>query len=39
LAKSQHTTIVVVTHDLSIAGRTDVTFRLEDGKLVIHRGK
>jgi putative ABC transport system ATP-binding protein len=39
LAKSQHTTIVVVTHDLSIAGRTDVTFRLEDGKLNVHRGK
>jgi putative ABC transport system ATP-binding protein len=39
LAKSQHTTIVVVTHDLSIAGRTDVTFRLEDGKLDVHRGK
>jgi putative ABC transport system ATP-binding protein len=39
LAKSQHTTIVVVTHDLSIAGRTDVTFRLEDGKLDIHRSK
>jgi putative ABC transport system ATP-binding protein len=38
LAKSQKTTIVVVTHDLSIAGRTDVTFRLEDGKLVLHRG-
>jgi putative ABC transport system ATP-binding protein len=39
LAKSQHTTIVVVTHDLSIAGRTDVTFRLQDGKLDIRRGK
>jgi len=33
LAKSEKTTIVAVTHDLSIAGKTDVTFRLEDGKL------
>jgi putative ABC transport system ATP-binding protein len=33
LAKSQNTTIVVVTHDLDIAGKTDVTFRLTDGKL------
>ena len=34
LARSEHTTIVTVTHDLSIAGRTDTTFRLKDGKLV-----
>lgn len=33
LAKSEHTTILVVTHDLDIAGRTDRTFRLVDGKL------
>src|SRR5438105_3873295 len=33
LATSQKTTIVVVTHDLGIAGRTDVTFRLKDGRL------
>lgn len=33
LAKSQKTTIVVVTHDLDIAGKTDKTFRLSDGKL------
>jgi putative ABC transport system ATP-binding protein len=33
LAKSQNTTIIVVTHDLSIAGKTDKTFRLSDGKL------
>lgn len=33
LAKSENTTIVAVTHDLSIAGKTDVTFRLKDGKL------
>jgi putative ABC transport system ATP-binding protein len=33
LAKSENTTIVVVTHDLSIAGKTDITFKLQDGKL------
>jgi len=34
LSRSENTTIVAVTHDLSIAGRTDVTFRLADGRLV-----
>jgi putative ABC transport system ATP-binding protein len=34
LAKSENTTIVVVTHDLTIAGKTDKTFKLQDGKLV-----
>lgn len=33
LAKSQKTTIIVVTHDLSIAGKTDMTFTLKDGML------
>ena len=33
LAKSENTTIVVVTHDLAIAGKTDKTFQLIDGKL------
>jgi putative ABC transport system ATP-binding protein len=33
LAKSQNTTIIVVTHDLGIAGKTDKTFHLQDGKL------
>lgn len=33
LARSEQTTIVVVTHDLEIAGRTDKTFTLLDGKL------
>ena len=33
LAKKEQTTIVVVTHDLTIAGKTDQTFQLEDGKL------
>jgi putative ABC transport system ATP-binding protein len=35
LAKSENTTIVTVTHDLSIAGKTDITFRLQDGRLVL----
>lgn len=34
LAKSENTTILVVTHDNDIAGKTDKTFRLQDGKLV-----
>src|SRR6266568_4738385 len=33
LARSENTTIVVVTHDLAIAGKTDKTFKLEDGKI------
>lgn len=35
LTRSENTTIIAVTHDLSIAGKTDVTFRLQDGKLVV----
>jgi putative ABC transport system ATP-binding protein len=34
LAKTENTTIIAVTHDLSIAGKTDASFRLQDGKLV-----
>ena len=34
LARSENTTIVAVTHDLRIAGNTDLTFELEDGRLV-----
>jgi len=34
LSRNQHTTIIVVTHDLSIAGKTDESFKLQDGKLV-----
>lgn len=34
LAQSEKTTIIVVTHDDAIAGKTDKTFRLSDGKLV-----
>lgn len=37
LAKSENTTIVTVTHDLSIAGKTDVTFTLKDGALTKSR--
>lgn len=33
LAKSERTTIITVTHDLSIAGKTDKTFQLQDGVL------
>ncbi len=33
LARQEHTTIIVVTHDLDIAGKTDRTFRLSDGTL------
>ncbi len=33
LAKKENTTIIVVTHDLSIAGKTDQQFKLSDGKL------
>jgi putative ABC transport system ATP-binding protein len=32
LAKSENTTIITVTHDLEIAGKTDKTFHLQDGK-------
>lgn len=34
LSKSENTTIVVVTHDLTIAGKTDKTFKLQDGGLI-----
>jgi len=39
LSRKNKTTIIVVTHDLSIAGKTDVTFKLNDGKLVAHNKK
>ena len=38
LARSEKTTILVVTHDLAIAGKTDRTFSLSDGKLT-EKGK
>ena len=34
LSRKEKTTIVAVTHDLSIAGKTDLTFKIDDGKLV-----
>jgi putative ABC transport system ATP-binding protein len=33
LSRSQNTTILAVTHDLDIAGKTDRTFTLRDGKI------
>ncbi len=39
LAKSENTTIIAVTHDLGIAGKTDTTFRLDDGKLIAGQEK
>lgn len=33
LSRQQKTTVVVVTHDLEIAGKTDKTFTLIDGKI------
>jgi putative ABC transport system ATP-binding protein len=33
LSRTENTTIIVVTHDLDIAGKTDRIFKLEDGKL------
>jgi putative ABC transport system ATP-binding protein len=34
LAKSEQTTIIAVTHDIALAKKTQLTFKLEDGKLV-----
>lgn len=39
LAKSENTTIIVVTHDLNITSHTDMTFQLTDGKLIKRNGK
>lgn len=39
LTRSEKTTIVVVTHDLSIAGKTDTTFTLQDGKIIQNKGR
>jgi putative ABC transport system ATP-binding protein len=38
LARSEDTTILAVTHDLRIAQSTDMTFEMEDGKLVPGEG-
>ncbi len=34
LSRSANTTVIIVTHDMNYADKTDVTFRLEDGHLV-----
>jgi putative ABC transport system ATP-binding protein len=34
LSRTEQVTVVVVTHDLSIAGKTDETFQLQDGELL-----
>lgn len=33
LSRTENTTIIAVTHDLDIAGKTDQTFKLKDGKI------
>lgn len=37
LARSENTTIIAVTHDLEIAGKTDRTFMLQDGAMTKQR--
>lgn len=37
LSREQNTTIIVVTHDLDIAGKTDHTYQLKDGKLLDYK--
>lgn len=37
LSRKQNTTIIVVTHDLDIAGKTDHTYQLKDGKLLDYK--
>lgn len=37
LSRTHKTTIIVVTHDLDIAGRTDHTYQLKDGKLIDYK--
>jgi putative ABC transport system ATP-binding protein len=39
LSRSENTTILAVTHDLDIAGKTDRTFTLKDGKIVSTKKK
>jgi putative ABC transport system ATP-binding protein len=38
LARSEQTTILAVTHDLAVADRTDMTYEMEDGKLLPGQG-
>lgn len=37
LTRTQNTTVIVVTHDLEIAGKTDRTYQLNDGKLQVFK--
>jgi putative ABC transport system ATP-binding protein len=37
LSRQENTTILAVTHDLDIAGKTDRTFTLKDGKLSLQK--
>ena len=37
LSRTQNTTILAVTHDLDIAGKTDRTFTLKDGRIVANK--
>lgn len=37
LTRSENVTIIAVTHDMDIAGKTDRTFRLRDGQIVIEK--
>lgn len=37
LSRKENTTILAVTHDLEIAGKTDRTFTLKDGKITNHK--
>jgi putative ABC transport system ATP-binding protein len=36
LSRSENTTILAVTHDMDIAGKTDRTFTLKDGKMSVN---
>lgn len=38
LAHSQRTTVIIVTHDLSMARQADVMFQLKDGKFIEEEG-
>jgi len=37
LSRTQNTTIIAVTHDLDIAGKTDRTFTLRDGRMIARK--
>lgn len=37
LSRSKNVTIIAVTHDLEIAGKTDMSFKITDGKLAVQQ--